>query len=165
MKHFHWEMMQDDTKSTGLCRIWAATAANVRQFGSFLLLLVPNSHLYIQNHTVSHDCMCRFSGMCVHKNALTDYIEPDRSGRLGDGYDSHRLGHGCRLWHREVVRPLSEQQWQGWRDGFANPLYMEFDCRPQWGITAVLRFYLSGGAILRNQSDCWLTQKTADQSV
>lgn len=87
-------------------------------------------------------------------NALTDYIEPDRSGRLGDGHDSHRLRHGRRLWHREVVGPLGEQQWQGGRDRFANPLYVEFDRRPQRGITAVLRFYLSGGAILKNQSDC-----------
>lgn len=45
VKHFHWEMMQDDTKSMGLCHIRAAAAANLRQFGGFLALLVPNSHL------------------------------------------------------------------------------------------------------------------------
>lgn len=108
---------------------------------------------------------CVGSLACVRTNALTDYIEPDRSGRLGDGHDSHRCGHGSRLQHREVVGPLGEQQWQGRRDGFANPLDVEFDRRPQRGITAVLRFNLSGRAQLRNQSDCRLTQKTAHQSV
>lgn len=98
---------------------------------------------------------CVGSLSCVRTNALTDYIEPDRSGRLGDGHDSHRLSHGSRLRHREVVGPLGEQQRQGWRDGFANPLYMEFDRRPQRGITTVLRFYLSGGAY-------WEISQTAD---
>lgn len=36
VKHFHWEMMQDDTKSVGNYR-W--------QFGSFLPPIVPNTHL------------------------------------------------------------------------------------------------------------------------
>lgn len=45
VKHLHWEMMQVDPKSMGSYHIWAAAAANLSQFGSFLPLLVPNAHL------------------------------------------------------------------------------------------------------------------------
>lgn len=102
--------------------------------------------------------------VCVRTNALTDYIEPDGRGRLGDGDDSHRLSHGSCLWHREVVGPLGKQQWQGWWDRFANPLYMEFDSRPQRGITAVLGFYLSGGSNIE-KSLRLLTRSKVDWSI
>lgn len=91
-------------------------------------------------------CIIGGSLACVCTTALTDYIEPDGRGRLGDGDHSHRLSHGSRLGNREVVGPLGKEQRQGRRDRFSNPLYMEFDGRPQWGIAAVLSFNLSGGS-------------------
>lgn len=111
-----------------------------------------------------HASLCAQAVQCTA--ALTDYIEPDGRGRLGDGDHSHRLSHGRRLGNGEVVGPLGEEQRQGGRDRLANPLYVEFDSRPQWGITAVLRFNLSGGSnIEESLSVCRRAQRTADQSL
>lgn len=91
--------------------LWVYVACELRLQGQ-LSAALRSECAALHKYKIPQCAMIAGCLSCVRTSALTNDIEPDRSSRLGDGHDSHWLGHGSRLQHREVIGPLGEQQWQ-----------------------------------------------------